>query len=136
MTDQNKNLKWCTQKGCNYILERPDYFDNHTATCRCGNTFCFKCEQEDHVPATCGHVKIWKEKESSDSENLNWLKANCKPCPKCATLIEKNKGCMHMTCQKCKYGFCWLCLTEWSKHGSSTGGYYACNIYEDLKKNN
>ena len=43
---------------------------------------------------------------------------------------------MHMICQKCKHGFCWLCLTEWSKHGSSTGGYYACNIYEDLKKNN
>ena len=40
-----------------------------------------------------------------------------------------------MTCRECNHGFCWLCLTEWSKHGGKTGGYYACNIYEGLLKN-
>jgi hypothetical protein len=39
-----------------------------------------------------------------------------------------------MTCRKCKHDFCWLCLKDWKKHGSATGGYYACNIYEKLKK--
>ena len=39
-----------------------------------------------------------------------------------------------MNCSNCKHDFCWLCLTEWSKHGSRTGGYYSCNIYDNLKK--
>ena len=30
--------------------------------------------------------------------------------------------------------FCWLCLGDWSKHGSATGGFYKCNIYEEKKK--
>ena len=38
-----------------------------------------------------------------------------------------------MTCRNCKCEFCWLCLGLWSTHGSSTGGYFACNIYERLK---
>ena len=39
-----------------------------------------------------------------------------------------------MKCQKCKFDFCWLCLTDWSKHGQTTGVYYACNIYDKLIK--
>ena len=40
-----------------------------------------------------------------------------------------------MTCRKCKHDFCWLCLGDWKTHGSGTGGYYACNIYEKKKAN-
>ena len=53
MTDHNKNMKWCPAKGCNYILEKPDFVDGSVATCKCGNSFCFFCENEDHLPATC-----------------------------------------------------------------------------------
>jgi hypothetical protein len=38
-----------------------------------------------------------------------------------------------MKCQKCGHDFCWLCLTEWKLHGSSTGGYYQCNLWEKRK---
>ncbi|AQK57791.1 Putative RING zinc finger domain superfamily protein [Zea mays] len=61
--------------------------------------------------------------------------ANSKPCPKCKRPIEKNQGCMHMTCTPpCKFEFCWLCLGAWSDHGERTGGFYACNRYESAKK--
>ena len=33
-------------------------------------------------------------------------------------------------CLQCKYDFCWICLEEWKKHSSSTGGYYRCTRYE------
>ncbi|GER38019.1 RING/U-box superfamily protein [Striga asiatica] len=61
--------------------------------------------------------------------------ANSKPCPKCKRPIEKNQGCMHMTCTPpCKFEFCWLCLGVWSDHGERTGGFYACNRYEAAKQ--
>merc|ERR1712137_709766 len=41
-------------------------------------------------------------------------------------ICSKNGGCGHE--------FCWLCLGEWSKHGTSTGGYYQCNIYDKQTK--
>jgi hypothetical protein len=31
------------------------------------------------------------------------------PCPTCTTPIEKDSGCNHMTCPKCKKHFCWTC---------------------------
>lgn len=36
-----------------------------------------------------------------------------------------------MSCKKCHYEFCWLCMSEWSKHGYN----YSCNVYvEDGKE--
>jgi len=44
--------------------------------------------------------------------------------------IEKNGGCMHMTCG-CGHEFCWLCRGDWRDHGSQTGGNYSCNRYDN-----
>lgn len=78
-------------------------------------------------------VTEWRERETSESENIKWMIANTKQCPKCRRPIEKNGGCMHMTCQKasggCGYEFCWLCRGDWKEHGTATGGYYNCNKY-------
>lgn len=45
-----------------------------------------------------------------------------------------------MTCRReaggCGHEFCWICMGDWSTHGSATGGYYQCNLYDDKKKNN
>ncbi|XP_057779300.1 probable E3 ubiquitin-protein ligase ARI8 [Salvia miltiorrhiza] len=80
-------------------------------------------------------VAKWVLKNSAESENMNWILANSKPCPKCKRPIEKNQGCMHMTCTPpCKFEFCWLCLGQWSEHGERTGGFYACNRYEAAKQ--
>ena len=84
-----------------------------------------------HSPVDCDTVAKWISKNSLESESVTWMLVNSKPCPKCKVPIEKNHGCMHMTCRRpCGYEFCWLCLGSWSQHGKTTGGYYACNTYE------
>lgn len=50
-----------------------------------------------------------------------------KACPKCSVSIEKNEGCMRMTCRNCLYEFCWLCMNKWSVHGYNMD---ACNVYK------
>ncbi|GMP54908.1 hypothetical protein CsSME_00019906 [Camellia sinensis var. sinensis] len=68
-------------------------------------------------------------------KTIERILANSKPCPKCKRPIEKNQGCMHMTCTPpCKFEFCWLCVSAWSDHGERTGGFYACNRYEAAKQ--
>ena len=52
-TDHSKNIKWCPQKNCNYIVEKNDFSMKDTVSCNCGVSFCFKCGNEDHVPASC-----------------------------------------------------------------------------------
>ena len=34
-----------------------------------------------------------------------------------------------MTCQKCKYEFCWVCLKDWSDHRNN----YSCNRFRDSR---
>lgn len=89
--------------------------------CDCGAVFCYRCadaEIGDHTPATCVDIEKWYchdsimsyvietiiinnnnksilnrlAKASDESENLTWLAANTKKCPKCRSPIEKNGG--------------------------------------------
>lgn len=91
--------------------------------------FCFYCTKENHLPCPCWIVKKWDKKCSDDSETANWIDANTHGCPKCQSSIEKNGGCNHMTCRKCKHEFCWVCLNEWSEHNNN----YSCNRFRDDK---
>ncbi|KAG6860110.1 hypothetical protein C0995_015610 [Termitomyces sp. Mi166 len=91
--------------------------------------FCFGCPVEsDHRPVVCAVAKMWLKKCRDDSETANWIKSNTKECPKCQSTIEKNGGCNHMTCKKCKHEFCWVCMGPWQEHGTA---WYSCNRYDD-----
>lgn len=35
---------------------------------------------------------------------------------------------------QCKCDFCWVCLENWKKHSSATGGYFRCNRFEAVHK--
>jgi len=131
--DDNPNVKWCTSPtGCDHAVEYQGC-ESLEVHCSCDFHFCWPCGEEAHRPADCSTVRQWNIKNSAESENISWIMANTKKCPKCHRPIEKNQGCNHMVCSKaggCGHNFCWLCLGEWSTHGSSTGGYYQCNIYD------
>jgi len=134
--EDNRKLAWCPAPDCTYaaesLVEAPG--EALDVFCNCGNTFCFNCGEEAHRPADCQIVHKWMLKNSAESENFTWILANTKPCPKCKRPIEKNQGCMHITCSQCRHEFCWLCSGPWSDHGERTGGFYHCNSYRKQKE--
>ncbi|KAL3583167.1 hypothetical protein D5086_014228 [Populus alba] len=133
--EDNRKTKWCPAPGCEYAIDFAAGSGSFDVSCLCSHSFCWNCAEEAHRPVDCGTVTKWILKNSAESENMNWILANSKPCPKCKRPIEKNQGCMHITCTPpCKFEFCWLCLGAWSDHGERTGGFYACNRYEAAKQ--
>ncbi|XP_057475852.1 probable E3 ubiquitin-protein ligase ARI7 isoform X2 [Actinidia eriantha] len=133
--EDNRKAKWCPAPGCDYAVDFIVGSGIYDVTCRCSYSLCWNCTEEAHRPVDCGTVAKWILKNTAESENMNWILANSKPCPKCKRPIEKNQGCMHITCTPpCKFEFCWLCLGPWSDHGERTGGFYACNRYETAKQ--
>lgn len=144
--ETHKNIwKWCPAPDCNFLTqlidrkyedkdkENPikyekdlDISDVPIVTCPNNHQFCHDCQYENHLPCPCWIVKLWIKKCEDDSETANWIQANTQSCPKCGTLIEKNGGCNHMSCFKCGFEFCWICLSSWKEHGSS---YYKCNRF-------
>jgi ariadne-1 len=74
----------------------------------CKTSFCFKCGGDPHEPSTCDAINDWNLVHGSSSF---WIKINAKPCPTCKVPIEKNGGCNHVTCSKCRAEFCWICLS-------------------------
>lgn len=133
--ESNTLTRWCPGKGCERVacaqtasgMEQDDY----VAHCDgCTSSFCMVCGEEPHAPSGCKDLALWSEKCRNESETANWILANTKSCPKCISRIEKNNGCNHMSCQRCKHEFCWICMGDWSDHGANTGGYYKCNKYD------
>ncbi|XP_052236052.1 ankyrin repeat and IBR domain-containing protein 1-like [Dreissena polymorpha] len=116
--------------------------------CGNGHYFCWECSGEAHEPCSCDSLRRWlaevaeikpetlhnTEQETETAANCLWLVTNSKLCPQCKSPIQKNEGCNHMKCSKCKHDFCWVCLDQWKRHNSSTGGYFKCNRYEVSKK--
>ncbi|CAN1252556.1 Disease resistance protein L6 [Linum perenne] len=126
--EENRGRKWCPAPNCECAVEfcmsaRDDA--NYNVSCLCSHSFCWNCCEDRHRPVDCETVKNWAVKNDSESENENWKKVNTKPCPKCGRAIEKNEGCMHMTCASpCHHHFCWVCLGPWQNHKS-------CNRYDE-----
>ncbi|KAI6193458.1 RBR-type E3 ubiquitin transferase [Aphelenchoides besseyi] len=105
------SLKNCPGIDCGYtwLISRQNT-SNLIINCRCGDRFCFDCQSIDHSPATCAMITQWRTFEQDGYACYDWLLKNTKKCPGCKTNIEKNGGCEHMTCKRCKHEFCWLCL--------------------------
>ncbi|KAJ8475586.1 hypothetical protein OPV22_019313 [Ensete ventricosum] len=133
--EDSKKIKWCPSPGCEFAVDFDINSISYDVCCYCSHSFCWNCIEEVHRPVECGMVAKWIIKNNAESENTNWILVNSKPCPKCKRPIEKNQGCMHMTCRApCKFEFCWLCLGAWSEHGAKTGGFYSCNGFETARR--
>ncbi|KAB2619918.1 exocyst complex component SEC3A [Pyrus ussuriensis x Pyrus communis] len=124
-------IKWCPAPGCDNAV---DFVGgnktNCDVSCLCSYIFCWNCSEEAHSPVKCETVAKWMSKNKDESENMNWILVNTKPCPQCKRPIEKNQGCNHMRCRApCRFDFCWICLGEW-------GRSHLCNSYLEGVKSN
>ncbi|XP_070584249.1 ankyrin repeat and IBR domain-containing protein 1 isoform X1 [Erythrolamprus reginae] len=159
--ENNPSIKWCPTPACERAVRLTRQGSNTAGSetlsftllrapavdCGKGHLFCWECLGEAHEPCDCETWKNWLQKITEmkpeelvgvsdayeDAANCLWLLTNSKPCANCKSPIQKNEGCNHMQCAKCKYDFCWICLEEWKKHSSSTGGYYRCTRYEVIQ---
>lgn len=97
---KNPLIRFCPQTDC----EGYDIGGNKKVklTCNlCRKYFCFTCNER------------WHEKEKcKDIVNVEFEKyvreKNVKFCPKCGKRVEKQGGCLHMTCI-CGFIWCWRC---------------------------
>ncbi|CAI9762845.1 unnamed protein product [Fraxinus pennsylvanica] len=90
--EDSRETKWCPAPGCDCAIEYDVGSGNYDVTCSCSYSFCWNCTEEAHRPVDCETVAKWILKNSAESENMNWILANSKPCPKCKRPIEKNEG--------------------------------------------
>ncbi|KAM7533313.1 hypothetical protein Aperf_G00000125915 [Anoplocephala perfoliata] len=129
--ETHPRLRQCTNTHCDrviYALEPPKAL---RVTCdACKTQFCFACSVEFHAPAQCETIKQWLQKCRDDSGTANYMAAHTKDCPNCGVVIEKNGGCNHMKCLKCRHEFCWVCLGPWQEHPVE---YYDCSKYRKME---
>uniref|UniRef100_A0A8D2L963 Cullin 9 n=1 Tax=Varanus komodoensis TaxID=61221 RepID=A0A8D2L963_VARKO len=125
------NLTWCTNpQGCDQILCK-EGLGCGEACSKCSWISCFNCNfPEAHYPASCSHMSQWMddggfyEGMTVEAQSKHLAKLISKRCPSCQAQIEKNEGCLHMTCAKCNHGFCWRCLKPWKPTHKD---YYNCS---------
>ncbi|XP_068313601.1 probable E3 ubiquitin-protein ligase ARI2 [Pyrus communis] len=106
--EDNRMVKWCPSvPHCGNAI-RIEEDELCEVECACGLQFCFNCLAEAHSPCSCQMWKLWCQKCQDESETVNYIAVNTKPCPKCGKLVEKNGGCNLVSCL-CGQPFCWLC---------------------------
>ncbi|OAG10417.1 uncharacterized protein CC84DRAFT_1047161, partial [Paraphaeosphaeria sporulosa] len=119
---QVSNFRWCRNPACTSGQEHDD--DGYIFTCvACGHKACVTHDVNWHEGETCDEytyrVSGAKEREQKAQEEasvaaISKLSKKC-PGPDCAFNIEKNAGCDHMTCSRCRYEFCWECLADYQR---------------------
>jgi len=119
LINQDKTYRWCTKNGCDNAIKRKDFSTLLIKCDKCGTELCFQCGNLFHGKRKCEEIIDDSYKEYSKNHTI-------KNCPKCQSKIEKNEGCNHMTCVKCHYQFCWLCMRKYSSHHYSWWNICGC----------
>lgn len=129
--------KWCPADQCKLVVKATILRDSRVCgtedggsvqpmpvACVCGTTWCFKCQEDAHWPATCEEAQVFRKRHEryakmvkNNQEERLITSVEVKNCPFCNYPIQKGPGCNHMHCGLCDKEFCWYCLQDWSSHG-------------------
>lgn len=88
----------------------------------CMASICPACHVEQHEGLTCAEHR---DNLAGGAESYRrWREENgVKPCPNCAADLQKNGGCNHIQCVRCRTHMCWVCMQTFSDGGSGGGVY-------------
>jgi hypothetical protein len=119
--ENNPEFIWCAH-GCGSGQLNEGATMNKTVQCvNCHRLTCFTHKCPWHDGMTCEEYDMSLTNGVLHADH-HWINEHTKKCPQCDYNIEKNRGCDHMTCFKCKHEFCWECLAPYSnikQHGAS-----------------
>lgn len=113
----NRLIKWCISPNCSRAIQVEQARNQPAIRCLCGCLQCFQCSQEGHDMIPCTLVKKFNDVKAANLETASWIVLFSKQCPNCTIEIQKEAGCNHMTCRKCRYEFCWICFKNWRGTG-------------------
>lgn len=104
----NADIRTCPKQGCKFsgVLDAKSNCQTPLVCDDCGTQWT---DAGASAAKRCvfGFLPDWSE---------TWKLFFAQRCPGCGIWINKNGGCNHMTCQKCKYEFCWVCSQNSKKH--------------------
>ncbi|KAL7152654.1 hypothetical protein ABFS83_04G113100 [Erythranthe nasuta] len=109
---------YCPYKNCSALMMNDSDTRNtmREAECpSCRRLFCVKCNVPWHSGFECGEFSRMRESESErDDLKLHALakKKKWRRCRRCKFFVERNTGCLHMTC-RCGFEFCYKCGADW-----------------------
>jgi hypothetical protein len=107
--EQMDEFIWCSNPLCGFGQCNAGGRSNNIVTCyNCHQKTCFTHKIQWHEGLTCEEYDL--EIDPNYEFSRRWIIKNSKKCPNCPYQIEKNDGCDHMICIKCRHEFCWSCL--------------------------
>jgi len=113
---QEQDIRKCPNTNCQYAgVISLDSSCNSSLQCDlCGTAWRDKQHytKSERFFAWLRNEPARTEEESSQ----RWIRSKAKRCPECRVNIQKNGGCDHMTCTKCKCEFCWVCSKVYPAH--------------------
>ncbi len=121
---KDNNIKHCPTPDCPYSFVN-DANRAETIRCeQCRKEYCSNCLTQHAQKVSCEQAK---KDSAAERATQQWKDANTKQCPQCKKNIQKDGGCMHMTCAQCHYEFCWNCMKRWNayEHPNSYSCYQA-----------
>lgn len=146
----------CLAPGCESGQIHETGEDGPIFTCYvCGFKACTTHQVAWHEGETCKEYEYRTDgslKRAEEVATEQTKQRTTKTCPKCASPIEKNDGCDHMTCELikhpqtsladswttgrrkgCGHEFCWLCLASYDaiRKGGNAKHERSCNYYRD-----
>ena len=107
-------------------ISRKGCFSNSMTCSGCDLVYCFE-HGTAHAGRSCR--AFTKQQNAEAAMNAAFLRSErVHSCPACRSPIEKNGGCMHMTCSRCRYEFCWMCRLPYNQwhHNNSLAKQVCC----------
>ena len=114
--DAMSDLTWCPKCHTAVLSDAEGHGYGHCS--QCDFCFCVTCSEAWHT-GRCGAVWVEADPEDTpameqpgkpvnkDMEDRMVMALTTKRCPNCLVHIEKNGGCNHMVCSRCRIHFQW-----------------------------